>query len=115
MTVIISDMNGLSWSACVSVYRRLNHHGSLISERSNDVQREHGATGVQESERRLHRDQNPRPSNPSAGGREGERERHNAECTAGAGGAGLRRPRLMLSVCVTCSAPLVARRLSSSP
>lgn len=72
MTVIISDMNGLSWSACVSVYRRLNHHGSLISERSNDVQREHGATGVQESERRLHRDQNPRPSNPSAGGRERE-------------------------------------------
>lgn len=113
MTVVISDMNGLSWSACVSVYRRLNHHGSLISERSNDVQREHGASGVQESERRLHRDQNARPSNPSAGGR--ERERHNAECTAGAGGAGLRRPRLMLSVCVTCSAPLVARRLSSSP
>lgn len=70
MTVVISNMNGLSWSACVSVYRRLNHHGSLISERSNDVQREHGATGIQESERCLHRDQNARPSNPSAGGRE---------------------------------------------
>lgn len=51
-------------------YRRLNHHGSLIPERSNDVQREHGAAGVQERERRLHRDQNARPSNPSAGGRE---------------------------------------------
>lgn len=53
----------------VYVYRRLNHHGSLISERSNDVQRKHRASGIQESERRLHRDQNACPSNPSAGGR----------------------------------------------
>lgn len=59
----------------VSVYRRLNHHGSLISECSNDVQREHGASGIQESERRLHRDENARPSNPGAGGRQSERER----------------------------------------
>lgn len=67
----------------VSVYRRLNHHGSLISECSNDVQREHGASGIQESERRLHRDQNARPSNPSAGGRQKEREIENAKPAAG--------------------------------
>ena len=48
------------------MYRGLNHHGSLISQCSDDVQREHRLTGIQQSERRFHRDQNSCPSNPSA-------------------------------------------------
>lgn len=54
-------------SLVVAEYRGLNHHGSLISKRSDDVQREHRLTSIQESECRLHCDQNACPSNPSTG------------------------------------------------
>lgn len=54
-------------SLALAEYRGLNHHGSLISKRSDDVQREHRPTSVQESECRLHCDQNACPSNPSTG------------------------------------------------
>lgn len=94
MTVVISINEP---SCCGCVYRRLNHHGPLISKRSNDVQREHRATGIQASERCLHRDQNACPSNPSTGRRKDER--HNTECTAGSGGAGY-AGRLWCWVCV---------------
>lgn len=49
----------------VFLYRGLNHHGSLISQCFDNVQREHRPTLIQQSERRFHGDKNTCPSNPS--------------------------------------------------
>lgn len=114
------QQSSLSIKPCsVSMYRGLNHHGSLISQCFDNVQWEHRPTLIQQSQSRFHGDQNTCPSNPSA-----ERviqNKHSIECTVEGCTVCASGVQLEFSLCVcacvhvTCSVPLVALHLSFSP